>query len=42
MVELQSQRLCAELVDDVIELKATHPTALRKAGPEIQKFLSDI
>ncbi len=42
MVELEKQKLCENLVDEVITIKATHPTVLGKAEPEIQKFLRGI
>lgn len=42
MVALEKQKLCEKLVDEVVEIKATHPTVLGKAAPEIQRFLRGI
>lgn len=42
MVALENQKMCAKLVDEVVSLKATHPTVLGKASDEIQRFLRGI
>ena len=42
MVSLKNQRRVANLVDEVIDIKATHPMALSKSMPYVKKFLSEI
>lgn len=44
MVPLSNQRLIKKLVDEVVHIKATHPTALGKAMelPCIRKFIANI
>lgn len=42
MVTMKKQMLASQFVDEVVNMDATHPTVLKKAGPIIAAFLHEV